>query len=313
MKFNNSKAPVFLTGIPRSGTTLLYTTLLRNTAFKSKRQDVRENILSAETHAFIDIKNIFLRESANKFLLFDRTQKDLLIQSIKPFIKYNQSTRKLHNLIATKTRNHSLRKLIFQATMGNLILKKYFDLAQNIRKVDRLLEKTPGHIQRVPEIKATFPESKIVFLYRHPVDVFSSYKKRLKIAVENGNSKNQLKWLNISEYEFCRQYKDNLELAFWTKRKTPDSLMIIKYEDFVTNPEKSLEDICSFIGEVFEVDMLNPRNKDLMTLYSQHLGGNIVKRTKNWSEFITRESAMIIETQLKDLMETLNYPKYSKS
>ena len=57
-------------------------------------------------------------------------------------------------------------------------------MPQKARGVNRILEKTPAAIYHLPEINATFPCAKKLFIHRHPIDVFTSYRRRLKKSVD---------------------------------------------------------------------------------------------------------------------------------
>lgn len=90
------------------------------------------------------------------------------------------------------------KKLLWRIALNDILIRMFFYYASQARGMKRTLEKAPANIYYLPEIKATFPRAKLLFIYRHPVDVFSSYKRRLKVSNEIGIDQSQLVWLKIS-------------------------------------------------------------------------------------------------------------------
>jgi hypothetical protein len=301
---------IFLSGIPRSGTSLLYKTLLRHPTFKITSQSTSAIQLSIETHAFANIKKGLLPERLDEFFLFSETFKRDFIESTKFARSYQSRMQKIYALVARKTNSYTIRKIAFKASMSHIILRSFFNTAQEARGAERLIEKTPSNIRSIPEIQATFPKSKIIFLYRHPVDVFSSFKKRLSIARKKGEPENSLTWLAVSPERFCKDYRHDLEMAFLASQRIPENFMFLKYEDFVANPESHLKNICSFLDEEYDEAMLLPDDSRRGTAYSPYLGGKIVTKTKDWSDFIDKDDVVLLERNLQALMEHLEFPKY---
>ena len=93
-----------------------------------------------------------------------------------------------------------------------------------------LMEKSPPNLVRTRFLQALFPESWFVVILRHPLAVAYATRKwsktRIKSLVEH--------WL------LCHE-------RFESDRERLRRLLVLKYEDFVVNPQEVLDRICAFI------------------------------------------------------------------
>jgi hypothetical protein len=102
----------------------------------------------------------------------------------------------------------------------------------------RWVEKTPSHILRLKPILEYFPQGKVVLMLRDGRDVAASYLARSD-ALEAGLER----WV-----------KDNrIGEAFW---KHPH-VYVVRYENIVTDFEKTIRDLITFLGEEFEEALVN--------------------------------------------------------
>ena len=87
------------------------------------------------------------------------------------------------------------------------------------------------------------------------------------------------------------------------------------YEDFVDNSTNSLKEICGFLDEPFSEDaLIISQDEKINFKPDPHLFSEIVKDTKkNWSDYLSIESAKKIENELQSLMEKYNFDFYTKS
>ena len=106
------------------------------------------------------------------------------------------------------------------------------------------LDKTPRYYLIVDFIKKVFPDSKIIFLVRNPLDVFSSMMEAWW--------KNRL-WINHQQIDLFRGPQCIHEAI----HKYKDSSICVSYEDLVTGSEDTIRDICSFLDIEFNMDMLS--------------------------------------------------------
>jgi hypothetical protein len=50
-----------------------------------------------------------------------------------------------------------------------------------VRASQRVLEKTPRHVEHIDKLFHCFPKAQMLYIHRHPVDVYSSYVRRGQI------------------------------------------------------------------------------------------------------------------------------------
>lgn len=183
------ESPVFIVGAPRSGTSILYRTLQRHPSFKPQKCKSEVNL--AESFVFqspyMNYGGYSNTNQAFQYMLSDKESYHHFLESTQ-WIKMYQNLLIGKNIIYNsliKLKISSLRATLQKVSLNDISTRIFFYFAKQARGVNRIIEKSPDNIFKLPEIKATFPNSKLLFVYRHPVDVFSSYKRRLKISQEN--------------------------------------------------------------------------------------------------------------------------------
>lgn len=146
---HETKEPVFIVGVPRSGTSLVYSILVRLSEFAGEK-DIEWNTETSIFDKYIRHMNNFFKHGERPFwyeyfagdsIFFER----FLIDSCRSFLVN----------------------------------------AAFARKSKRILEKTPNHIEHMDFIIKAFPDAKFVHIIRHPVDVYASMRKRALITPPN--------------------------------------------------------------------------------------------------------------------------------
>lgn len=126
-------------------------------------------------------------------------------------------------------------KLKFDFAMHN------FNLRAIAANKHRWVEKTPNHQKYIGQILEWCPEAKIVMVLRDGRDVAASIKKR------SGDLNNAMeRWVETN-----RQSQQ-----FWDH----PNVYLYKYEDLITDFEKTVTGILTFLGEDYEPSMLNFHN-----------------------------------------------------
>lgn len=167
MKGNDFKKPVFIVGVPRSGTTMLWSILLRHPEFKGEKGIPSWNAETSIFHKFPKVLEDFFTPGKwpfwNEYFVGDREKFDSwLIDCIRDFI--------------------------IKATEA--------------RKAKRPLEKTPNHLENIDLIEKAFPQAKIIHIVRHPLDVFASMRKRSFVTAPRFDP-----WLKVPPGQFAEDYE----------------------------------------------------------------------------------------------------------
>lgn len=308
------ESPVFIVGAPRSGTSILYRTLQQHSSFQPKNVHNSSGVELTESNVFKDPYNTYSRANNSVLAYFVNNQ-----DCYEQFLQDTQFLQTYQRLLLGKKALHrlspflpGLRTSVWRANSNHLLIRNFFYYAKQARGMERIIEKTPQHIYYLPEIKATFPQAKLLFILRHPLDVFSSYRKRLRDSLQLGMPQSDLKWLQMSPRSFCFKYNLYARIALQQNATNKENFLLIDYENFTNNNEAVLHKLLALIGEEPEAKLfnINQTNNDNWQL-DKKLFSSVKKNTKNWQDFVNRSEAIFIETKLAPLMNKLNYEKYS--
>jgi hypothetical protein len=209
-------------------------------------------------------------------------------------------------------RHWRLRILFWRLYRGPTTVRRFFQIAREAREVERILEKTPAHLQRIPEIKYTYPDSRIIGIIRHPIDIYSSFRRRYQAEQQAGISADQLEWLNFTVEQFCERFVIYEGIIRQENDRNDGSFMLVRYEDLTTSPEKTLQQVITFLGEAYDEICLVKDESDRMSWkIDPYLFDEIHTKTKDWRAYIEQGEAKYIEANLKPQMESLGYERYT--
>ena len=209
----SAKAPFFIIGHPRSGTTLLQILL-----------DAHPNIvIPPESHIFVRFAEIF--DSYGD--LSEVSNLELFVQDI-----LNDERIKLWGLNISVV--DFCRQLKTFSIKG--VLSLLFELYAQREGKTRWGDKTPQHALYLQEIKRVFPEGKFIHLVRDGRDVAESLKR--VIIGKKSISGIAHRWKKY--ILFFQEFKLTLQ---------PDDFIEVYYEDLVQNTEYELSKILEFLGE----------------------------------------------------------------
>lgn len=206
--------------------------------------------------------------------------------------------------------SYCLKWLGWHLGANHRVVRGFFHYAQIARGCDRIVEKTPLGYRNIKEIKWTFPEAKLVYIYRHPVDVFSSYRKRMQFELKK--DKYALDWLDISPTLFCIRYRTSIELAQRESNCQRQPMHLVKYEIFTSDPIKESQRIFAFLNESLEDEkIIEDKRHSSRWTPDPLLFGPIVPQTKDWSDYMTLAEARYIEAELRGTMQDLGYTSFT--
>jgi hypothetical protein len=289
--------PVFIVGEARSGTSILYRTLQKHPSFRPLEPDL------TETEIFSHLRRTFMfstsyPKSLSKFMLNDAERYEQFLRSIR-LIRVVSALCIGPNLMF---RDRS--DLVWYGNLNHLLIRSYFFHALRARGCRRLIEKTPTNTANLSRLDRTFPRARFLYVYRHPVDVFSSYRRR-------ADDDPQAAWAaRLTPDAFCASYRASVERVLEWVVERP-SLRMVRYEALTSDPEEELRSICDFLGEAFDKEMVLERKPDLDRWRGDpFLWGEIVPYTKDWHDHMNAAEAHVIQTALADVMRRLGYEPY---
>jgi Sulfotransferase family len=160
-------SPVFIIGEARSGSSMLYRTLLRHPAFAPRAETLQES-------SFIRQAPLAYRFDAGhpsnmrRYMLSDDDAWRAFLDSLRP----------VRPLLATAALSQPLLAERFdwawRLVPSRLVARSYLWHAQRARACRRILEKTPRHVEHIGKLLGCFPRARLLYIHRHPVDVYSS-------------------------------------------------------------------------------------------------------------------------------------------
>ena len=308
---------VFIVGMPRSGTSIMYRTIQKLPNFHSgEKINLWETWIFADSTAF-NTEDLYYPGLLG-YLYNDRAIYDEFLNAVKPCTdKLRQrKTPEKHPVeikppegLFKKLRISFKNKLVelrWKRSCKRKIIREYFACAKKHRKTKRMVEKTPHHFRNVHRILWTFPDSRIIWMIRHPLDVITSSIMRAK-----HDEKYTHHW---STGSFIEMYRNSFLYYNFYKTRFHNRIILVKYEDFVDDPANETKKICRFIDEPFDEDclILKEHETPKKRVHSTFKFPEITKLThRNWKEHIPMEEARKIETALQDIMKKYGYDFYT--
>ena len=231
MVVNSDESPIFIVGMPRSGTTLL-------TAILSAHPRIA---ISPESHFLTywmpTYRHLDL-ENPNDFQQFWK----ILSQS-KRFSYFDiDADKTLANILAKGSPNYG--------TLFSGWLETY---AERHHK-PRWGEKTPLHYQHLEQLLTWFPKAQVIWMLRDPRAVTASL---LKMA-----------WASNYVHIHAEQWHQSTQLYEQNWHNDP-RVNLVRYEDLVQQPEQTLKGVFKFLGEDYPAGLLAQRSTRTMPIVNR--------------------------------------------
>jgi hypothetical protein len=274
-----SRAPVFVLGCGRSGTKLLYHTLLSAGGFA---------VYYAESNAFnlLGLRFGNLARRANRRRLLDAYYKSMLFErtGLKPEDVDERVMDECHN--------------------AGEFLRLVMDSIARKQGVPRWAECTPLHMLYLPLIKKLLPDALVVHIIRDGRDVAASLHR--------------IGWIRPFPWDRSRAYLPPAIFWNWIVGKgrrygqaMGRDYMEVHYEDVVQRPRETLAVISRFVGQELDYDRIQQNALgSLQDPNSSFRGdgkeaeGQTIGR---WKTMFTREQIRDIEGVQSELLHATGY------
>lgn len=161
-----------------------------------------------------------------------------------------------------------------------------------------LVEKTPKHVHCVERIGKLLPQAKFIYMTRNPFDTIASLKKRF----------------GSFQFALDRWLIDNAPAARLIALPT---VLVVRYEDFVTDPGAQAERIAAFLqiarddsmveGEALAYAAQGFAKQPNMQLRQQQVKQTIKARVNTYAEVLDADEVEQIRARCADLMALLGY------
>lgn len=249
---------LFITGMFRSGTTLLAKMMDAHPQISFASDPYRP--LFNDFRDLIAEKNNLLgkhpRQAPLGDYFFDDENLELMKKIQQADFNFPLPEERLERLIPVMADRAAPFSLFISKKMGKVRGRTYKELYESMMElVHECYGKKDAKVigskevwcnEFTPVLLKTFPKMKIIHVIRDPRAVSASRKK----LVEGEN----YPWLFL-----CRQWR---KLAIFTRffsnhEDYKNSLLVLKYEELVSNPQKASQRICQFLEVDFSEEMVN--------------------------------------------------------
>jgi Sulfotransferase family/Glycosyl transferase family 2 len=162
----------------------------------------------------------------------------------------------------------------------------------------RWVEKTPDHLPYVAQIRRYFPDSPIVRIIRDPRDVLASLVS--------------MPWGPASYFEGIRFWTDFDDRSAQFFAVDPNT-HTLHYEDLVHSPETTLKELCRFLREPFDAAMLDTSESARFVnatneAWKGKVGEKIdASRVQAWRQKLTDDERRLVEALLGDRIRAYGY------
>lgn len=272
----SSPAPVYVAGLERSGTSLMYALLASHPSIAMTR---RTNLWTYFYERYGD-----LREPSNLDACLD------VMRRYKRLVVLEVDWERLRSEFMRSDRTYpELFALLHGQVAERMGRSRWGDKSLNTEKY-------------TPAIVSAYPDVRIVHMLRDPRDRFASVIARWKVR-RGGVGAGIGEWMGSAR------------LAERFQRDYPLNYRVVRYEDLVTQPEEVLRDLCSFLGEPYSDRMLEMdgaasfRDQGSNSSYGQREAGVIsADSIGKYRSVLSLGQAKFIEHIGGDLMEHFGYP-----
>lgn len=270
-----NRGPVFIGGLERSGTSLIYALLASHPNIAMTR---RTNLWAYFYDRYGD-----LGKPAN----FERCFTTLM--HYKRVLVLNPDPDRL--------RREFLQGEPTYARLFSLIEEHYADRVGKPRWGDKSL-----NTERYADpIFAAYPTARILHMIRDPRDRYASAVTRWKVK-RGGIGAGTAMWLS------------SVHLAKRNQQRYPEQYRIVRYETLAFRPVETLRDICAFIGEDYSPAMLGMegaetfRDEGSNSSYGQIAPGVIsTKSIGRYRKVLSRQEIAFAQAQARSDMLALDY------
>jgi hypothetical protein len=300
--FTDISDPVFVIGLPRSGTTLLFNLLAQD---DSHRSPLYWEIM----HLMPVVKNNKDREKRRK-----KTNRELIIaKTLIPKLRAMHTIRAETPEECEQIATMNVRSFVYMcmAEVPEYIdylkecsfdsvfdwHKKFFQALELSGKPKRWLLKDPSHIGHLPEILKTYPNAKFIHIHRDPTESVGSFCSLTKNVRSAFSRKIDTHVIGQTVIDF---WNHNLEKGMSDRKSLSDNQIVdIQYDEFINNPIEVIKHTYSQLN--FDMNIATENNIQNYLIKDKEI--TKLKHVYSLEEYGL--SKQIIKSQFRDYM--LNY------
>ena len=281
---DHSTAPVFIVGLPRSGSTLWSNVIARH----------RNITLFTEMHFLNPWHKDFrylmrqtgdLENDDNVLLLVDKLFEEPLVRGLRRGPYFWRSIRELQDAGLAD----ALRQRLLDSGDRSIgfVFRALIEEATRCRGKSRAAVKFPVYPAYMQHLETWWPGCRIVHITRDPRAIAAS---KTNDPGGTGKLKQQYPLLKpvlpIVGMSFATMQYAWASHAHVRMRGKPDYRLFM-YEQLMSDPEKTIRNLCDFCHLDFDISMLNPEAGQASSVTGLKSGGIDPSRAHGWREKLT--------------------------
>ena len=286
--------PIFIVGLPRSGSTLWSAVIAKNPAvFEIGEMLMLTPIWRRDFRYFLKVhagdlaERENVRSMINKMFSGDRT----------PGIRAS-----FWQYTAKSYRNPELEEALLQrieASDKNVrsIFSAFIEELTAFYGFRRCCVKFPVFVNYVPTLLKWYPNCRIAHITRDP--------RAMVVSRANFRGERRLKGRRAMMAFTIWQYA-------WTSRlhvryRSLDQYALFRYEDLMVDPENTIQQLCTFVGLQFDQEMLHPRGGQPSSVTGVRTAGFDRKAASHWKTMLSPMEARIVTLLTRGSMTRFGY------
>jgi Sulfotransferase family len=223
--------PVFICGLERSGTSILQVSMSRHPDLFAVK-DVYETF-------------IFLRPRS--------PMADPVPPMTQAYLQGRANVDKFREFCAGLPTDRPM------LTEVDAIRAFFFFAAHFVYDGKQPLEKTPGHVRKLPRIFEVFPNAKVIVCTRDPASIVSSYRKRLQKEQALGKGPDEWGWLDRTVEQLMGHFDGVSKMVVEARERWNEQIFIAPYDWLTDDPQQAFRQICEFAKLPFSEAVLKPK------------------------------------------------------
>jgi len=260
--------PVFVIGLPRSGTTYLFNLLSLDPDHRSplfwemmnpfplcKAGSLTEKIRVLRSRSILFSKNRFISKLDEMHTISATSPEECLL--IKVF-----ALRSVLYFYMANTPSYLSYLENSDTTVSYLWHRRFLKALQSGYKPKRWLLKDPSHLGNLDEILSIYPDACFIHIHRNPAETIPSICSLTSQVRKGFTDSIDLNELGQRTLEFWENSKKKNDAQ--KNNLNDDQYMDIYYEDFINNPLKTIETIYTNFNFSFDKE-----NKELIESYTE--------------------------------------------
>lgn len=291
----NTQGPIFVVGTPRSGTTLCAEILGRHSTIYT----------GGENHFFEDV--YARRDQLGPLEAGEEGVGRVVERLLSIYGRYNQLDDQ-HLVDAMNTTGAVEAHLKAHCRSYAECLNAFMGLQMQRAGKRRWGNNTPKDIFHAGEILELFPTAKFVVCVRDLRDFMLSYRNRWRVTTPEHRERLRALYHPILT---ALLWKATVQRALSLRAAQGGGrVLLLRYEDLVAAPEKTVRRLCAFLGVVFEPSMLQVAGHNS----SRHgeWGGIFTDSVGRWAKDLPPEEAWLGERVVGSRLIELGYVRMAE-